>query len=87
VTPAPLTAQLAIFDIGLADPATTRSTLPRLAGAANALPPDATVASPDYQRFRTLSATADHSGSRAKDICTPWHRYRRRSPRRAARQT
>jgi hypothetical protein len=68
---ATLTEQLAVVDTELADLATTRSTLLRLAGAAEGSPPpaDATVASPAYQQILAVFATTDHSGLRAKDIC------------------
>ena len=65
-----LTEQLAIVDTELADLATTRSTLLRLAGADGSPPAaDATVASPAYQQILAVFATTDHSGLRAKDIC------------------
>jgi hypothetical protein len=68
---ATLAEQLAVVDTELADLATTRSTLLRLAGAGNGSPPpaDATVASPAYQQILAVFATTDHSGLRAKDIC------------------
>ncbi len=68
---ATLTEQLAVVDTELADLATTRSTLLRLAGAAEGSPPlmDATAASPADQQILAVSATTDHSGLRAKDIC------------------
>ena len=73
---ATLAEQLAVLDTELADLATTRNTLLRLAGAggtADAGPPaDATVASPAYQQILAVFATTDHSGHsglRAKDIC------------------
>jgi hypothetical protein len=66
-----LTEQLATVDTELADLTTTRSTLLRLAGAADASPSpaDTTVASPAYQQILAVFATTDHSGLRAKDIC------------------
>jgi hypothetical protein len=71
---ATLTEQLAMVDTELADLATTRSTLLRLAGDAAGGPPvvDATVASPAYQQILAVFVTTDHSGHsglRAKDVC------------------
>jgi hypothetical protein len=69
---ATLTEQLAVVDTELADLATTRSTLLRLAGSAGTdtgPPANATVASPAYQQILAVFATTDHSGLRAKDIC------------------
>lgn len=67
---ATLAEQLAVVDTELADLATTRNTLLRLAGTTDTGPPaDATVASPAYQQILAVFATTDHSGLRAKDIC------------------
>ncbi|MER7009698.1 hypothetical protein ABT297_42575, partial [Dactylosporangium sp. NPDC000555] len=73
---AALAEQLVVVDTELADLATTRNTLLRLAAAAGTAgggsPTDATVASPAYQQILAVFATTDHSGHsglRAKDIC------------------
>jgi hypothetical protein len=68
---ATLTEQLAAIDTELADLATTRNTLLRLAGTTDGGPPttDPTVASPAYQQILAVFTTTDHSGLRAKDIC------------------
>jgi hypothetical protein len=63
-----LTAQLSAIETELADLATTRATLLRLAGTDDPPPADATLASTAYQQILAVLTTAD-SGLRAKDIC------------------
>lgn len=65
---AALSGQLAAAETELADLATTRATLLRLAGPDDPPPADATVASTAYQQILAVFAATD-SGLRAKDIC------------------
>jgi hypothetical protein len=67
---AALTEQLALVDAELADLATTRTTLLRLAGVTDAstAPTHATTASPAYQQILAVFTTSANP-LRAKDIC------------------
>jgi hypothetical protein len=69
-----LTAQLAVVEAELADLATTRTTLAKLAGGDTQAPTtvDATITSPAYQNILAVfdtHPTGTANGLRAKDVC------------------
>lgn len=63
-----LSQQLTALDVELADLATTRSTLLRLAGHPGEPNGETALGNPDYQQILAVFGTAGHP-LRAKDIC------------------